>query len=79
MSLTLDLLLALLGLGQIVTGAISWYFGMQVKMLRLELVNKDSCHDRHEKLEHELSELRTELERVKLDRLKCEHCGANNA
>lgn len=79
MNLTLDLLLTLLGLGQIITGTISWYFGMQVKMLRLELVNRDSCHERHEKLEHELGELRTELERVKVDRPKCGHCGANDA
>lgn len=79
MNLTLDLLLTLLGLGQIITGAISWYFGMQVKLLRLELVNRDSCYERHEKIDHELSKLYTELERLKVAQAMCEHCGAHNA
>lgn len=53
----LHTLLAFLGLGQIITGAISWYFGMQVKMLRLELVNKEVCHARHEAMEKEISRI----------------------
>ena len=53
----LQTLLALLGLGQFITGAISWYFGMQVKMLRLELVNREACQARHDALEKEISAL----------------------
>ena len=51
----LQTLLALLGIGQFITGAISWYFGMQVKMLRLELVNKEVCQARHDALEKEIN------------------------
>lgn len=65
MDYVLDLLLTLLGVGQIVTGGISWYFGMQVKMLRLELVNREHCHERHLKLDREIGKIYTELERVK--------------
>lgn len=53
----LHTLLALLGIGQFISGAISWYFGMQVKMLRLELVNKETCQARHDALEKEISAL----------------------
>ena len=53
----LQTLLALLGIGQFITGAISWYFGMQVKMLRLELVNREACQARHDALEKEISAL----------------------
>lgn len=54
----LHTLLALLGIGQFVTGAISWYFGMQVKMLRLELVSRETCAARHEALEKELGHIK---------------------
>lgn len=74
MESTLNLLLSLLGIGQVVTGFISWYFGMQVKMLRLELVNRETCHARHEKLEKEVSKLYTEIERAKNT-----HCGEHHA
>lgn len=79
MNLTLDLLLTLLGIGQVITGAISWYFGVQVKMLRLELVSRETCHERHERLVQAVGELRTDLECLKHERLKSEHHGANNA
>lgn len=50
----LQTLLAFLGIGQFITGAISWYFGMQVKMLRLELVSREACAARHAALDKEI-------------------------
>lgn len=61
----LNLLLALLGVGQVVTGFISWYFGMQVKMLRLELVNKEVCQARHDKLLIDIGNLYKDLAHIK--------------
>ena len=45
----LHTLLALIALGQFVSGIFFWYCGVQVKMLRLELVSKKDCEEHREK------------------------------
>lgn len=62
---TIDLLLTLLTIGQIVTGAISWYFGLQVKMLRLELVNKETCEKHCNTFQRDLTKLSADVAEIR--------------
>lgn len=63
----MGLILGMLGIGQVVTSVISWYFGMHIKMLRIELVTRSECHKRCEEFSRVLHDLRVDVERVKLE------------
>lgn len=53
--------MVIVGLVQVLLGFGAWYLGIQVKMLRLELVNKEHCGDRHAAVTEALHELQTKI------------------
>lgn len=64
---TLDVLLGLIALGQFVAGVFFWYCGMQVKMLRLELVSKKECEMYRDKAREETNAMHTCVSNCKSD------------
>lgn len=58
LSETLRLFMVVIGLVQIILSFGAWYLGLQLKMLRLELMSKKECEDRHTKVKEELASLR---------------------
>lgn len=64
---TLDILLGLIALGQFVAGVFFWYCGMQVKMLRLELVSKKDCEMYRDKAREETNAMHTCVSNCKSD------------
>lgn len=63
----LNMLLGLIALGQFVAGVFFWYCGMQVKMLRLELVSKKECEMYRDKAREEINAMHTCVSNCKSD------------
>lgn len=57
LSETLRLFMVVIGLVQIILSFGAWYLGLQLKMLRLELMSKKECEEKHAKVKEELSTL----------------------
>lgn len=64
---TLNILLAVIALGQFVAGIFFWYCGMQVKMLRLELVSKKDCEMYRDRAREETNAMHTCVSNCKED------------
>ena len=64
---TLSILLGLIALGQFVAGVFFWYCGMQVRMLRLELVSKKDCEMYRDKTREETNAMHTCVSNCKSD------------
>lgn len=63
----LNMLLGLIALGQFVAGVFFWYCGMQVKMLRLELVSRKECEMYRDKAREETNAMHTCVSNCKSD------------
>lgn len=63
----LKVLLSVIAIGQFVSGIFFWYCGLQVKMLRLELVSKRDCEAYREKLRVEANAIHTCVSNCKND------------
>lgn len=70
-NITIDFILGLIAIGQFVTGGFFWYCGIQVRMLRLELVSKRECEAYRDRLREELNSVHTCVSscKVSLDNL----------
>lgn len=64
MTVTLEVILGILTIVQFGIGAIAWYLGMQIKLLRAELVHRDACQLRHAEIDKSLLRVLSRLERV---------------
>lgn len=57
----LKIIVAVLSLAQILLGCGAWYIGLQIKMLRLELVPRELCDERHDRLTEDLGKIHASL------------------
>lgn len=64
---TLNMLLGLIAIGQFVAGIFFWYCGVQVKMLRLELVSKKDCETYRDRFREEANAMHTCVSGCKSD------------
>lgn len=60
-------LLGIIALGQFAAGIFFWYCGIQVKMLRLELVSKRDCEAYRDKARTEANAMHTCVSNCKQD------------
>lgn len=58
LSETLRLIMCIIGIIQFLSFIATWYFGVQVKMLRMELMSKDACDKRHQRVKDNIEEIR---------------------
>lgn len=52
----LRMFMVIVGIVQVILGLGAWYLGLQIRMLRLELMSKEACDQRHQKLREQLEE-----------------------
>lgn len=53
--------MVIIGIIQALFGLATWYLGIQVRMLRLELMSKDACDKRHQRVKDNLEEIRHQV------------------
>ena len=58
LSEVLRLFMVVIGIIQLLFGVATWYLGIQVKMLRLELMSKEACDKRHQRVMENMEEIR---------------------
>lgn len=63
----LNFLLGIIAIGQIIAGVFAWYCGLQVKMLRLELVSKKECEAYRDRAREETNAMHTCVSTCKAD------------
>lgn len=62
---SLTVMLTVLGIFQILTGALTWYVNVQIRILRLELVSREKCDKHRESVNNSLSGLVADLSVLK--------------
>lgn len=64
MTVTLEVILGILTIVQVIAGVATWYMGMQIKLLRAEFVHRDACHVCRQDLDKQLAQAFAKIERL---------------
>lgn len=60
------IIVAVLAIVQILLGCSAWYIGIQIKVLRLELMPRELCDERYGQLKEDLSDIHAALAAIQV-------------